>query len=44
MIFHVLNRGVARSTLFHKPQDFDAFERILSDALARVPGVKLLAY
>ena len=44
MIFHVLNRGVGRSTIFHKDDDFRAFERILADALARVPGVKLLAY
>ena len=44
MIFHVLNRGVGRSTLFHKPDDFLAFERILADALVRVPGVRLLAY
>ena len=44
MIFHVLNRGVGRRELFHRPQDFAAFERILADALARVSGVGLLAY
>src|SRR5205809_1810976 len=44
MIFHVLNRVVGRSTLFHKDYDFAAFERILADALLRVPGVRLLAY
>jgi putative transposase len=44
MIFHVLNRGVGRATLFHKPADFAAFERILAEALARVPGVALLDY
>jgi putative transposase len=44
MIFHVLNRGVARHDLFHRPGDFLAFERILAEALARVPGVQLLAY
>jgi len=43
-VFHVLNRGVGRSTLFHTDDDFHAFERILADALVRVPGVQLLAY
>ena len=28
-VFHFLNRGVGRRTLFHKEQDFDAFERVL---------------
>ena len=44
MIFHVLNRGVGRRDLFRHDEDFRAFERILAQALARVPGVKLLAY
>ena len=28
---HPLNRGSARSTLFHKPEDDDAFEQILAE-------------
>ncbi|MGB7159617.1 MAG: transposase, partial [Tepidisphaeraceae bacterium] len=44
MTFHVLNRAVARATLFHRPQDYAAFERILAEALRRVPGVALLDY
>ena len=43
MIFHVLNRGVGRRTLFHKEADYAAFERILCEALARVPTMRLLA-
>ena len=41
--YHVLNRGNARHDLFHKPADFDAFLRVLAEALGRYP-VDLLAY
>ena len=34
-IYHVLNRGNARSTIFHKDDDYDAFERILAQGLER---------
>jgi putative transposase len=37
LIYHVLNRGVGRQTLFHKPADFEAFERIMVEALDEVP-------
>jgi hypothetical protein len=30
-----LNRGQARSTLFHKPEDDDAFEPILAEGRER---------
>lgn len=43
VVFHALNRGVGRRTLFHKDQDYAAFERILERALSIVP-VRLLAY
>ena len=33
-VFHALNRAVARLSLFDKDGDYDAFERILGDALA----------
>ena len=29
MVFHVLNRGVARMQLFEKAGDYEAFERVL---------------
>lgn len=43
MIFHVLNRGVRRQTLFHKDQDYAAFERVVESTLERNP-IRLLAY
>lgn len=42
-IYHALNRGNARATIFHKPEDFDAFERILADGLERYP-CRILSY
>ena len=42
-IFHVLNRGNARATLFHKDEDFAAFLRMLAQGVARYP-VDVLAY
>lgn len=35
--FHVLNRSVARLTLFEKEGDYEAFERVLEEAVQRVP-------
>ena len=37
LIYHALNRGVARLTLFEKPADYDAFERVLDEAHRRTP-------
>ncbi len=34
-LYHALNRGNARSQIFHKPEDYDAFERILAEGLER---------
>ena len=42
-IYHVLNRGNGRMKLFHKPGDFDAFVKVLSEGLERYP-VDLLTY
>jgi len=42
--YHVLNRGNGRRRIFHKPADYDAFLRVLAEALDRFPGVKLLAF
>jgi hypothetical protein len=37
MVFHVLNRGVARMQLFVKPTDYEAFEHILRETLDEPP-------
>ncbi|MDA0591111.1 MAG: transposase [Planctomycetota bacterium] len=36
-VFHVLNRSVARLTIFEKPEDYDAFLRVLEETWAIVP-------
>jgi putative transposase len=41
--YHVLNRGNARRTVFHKEGDFEAFVKLLGQAQERV-DVRLLAY
>jgi putative transposase len=33
--FHVLNRAAARLTLFEKPENYEAFERLLGEAFER---------
>ena len=33
--FHVLNRAVARLPLFEKPEDYEAFERVIEEAFRR---------
>lgn len=43
MVFHVLNRSVARLTLFEKPGDYEAFERTLAEAHERIP-LPIMAY
>ena len=43
MIYHVLNRGNGRMRIFHKAEDFEAFERVLGEGLNRYP-VELLTY
>ena len=42
-IYHVLNRGNARMRIFHKPGDYEAFERVLAEGLERY-AVELLTY
>lgn len=42
-IYHMLNRANRRVTIFHKEADFEAFERILAEALERTK-LKLFAY
>ena len=41
IVLHVLNRANARSELFHKPEDYSAFERIMISAMQRTP-IRLL--
>ena len=43
MVFHVLNRGVARMQLFEKAADYQAFEQVLQDALDQSP-MRICAY
>jgi len=42
-IYHALNRGNARAPLFHKPEDYEAFEGILAEGLEQYP-CEILAY
>jgi putative transposase len=42
-VYHVLNRAVGRTTLFAKATDYEAFVRVLSEALDWV-DIRLLAY
>ena len=41
--YHILNRGNARSKVFHKPEDYSAFLQTLNEASVRLP-MPLLAY
>lgn len=43
LVYHVLNRGVGQRTLFHKDEDYAAFERVLSQAHQRIP-IRILAW
>jgi REP element-mobilizing transposase RayT len=41
--YHVLNRGNARATVFHKPDDYDAFLDLMAESSDRTP-MRILAY
>ena len=41
MVFHSLNRSVARLTLLEKEADYEAFERVVEEAHDRVPWRRL---
>ena len=43
MVYHVLNRANARMTIFEKPEDYQAFETVLQEAVDRFE-MRLLAY
>ena len=42
-LYHALNRGNARSEIFRKEADYEAFERILAEGLERYP-CRILSY
>ena len=43
--YHVLNRAVGRRVIFQSDADFQAFERVLAEAVERSSGgAQLLAY
>jgi putative transposase len=37
LVFHVLNRAVARLALFEKNADYEVFERVMAEALVQHP-------
>jgi putative transposase len=43
LVYHLLNRAVARLALFEKDGDYEAFERVRAEALTEHP-TRLLAY
>ena len=42
-IYHALNRGNAKNPIFFKDEDYEAFERIIAEALEKF-SVDLIAY
>ncbi len=43
VVYHVLNRGVGRRTIFHKDEDYAAFERVLAEVHRENP-CRILAH
>jgi len=43
MIYHALNRGNRRQTIFHKDEDYEAFIRVLAEGLAKY-AVEIFAF
>ena len=43
IVYHVLNRAVARLPLFEKPTDFEAFLRVLAETLEKFP-MRILSF
>jgi putative transposase len=41
--YHIINRGNGRGTVFHKPEDYEAFLSLLAEAKKR-QRVKLFAF
>jgi hypothetical protein len=38
IFYHALNRGNARNELFHNPEDYSAFERVMTEAMGDFRG------
>src|SRR5258708_29349349 len=43
LVYHVLNRANSQRTIFHRQQDYLAFERVLGEVQSRVP-MRILAW
>lgn len=43
LFYHIINRGNGRQDVFHKAQDYSAFQKLLLESIQRYP-VKLHAY
>ena len=43
MVYHVLNRGVGKQKLFHKDEDYLAFERVIVETLEK-RQIRILSY
>jgi putative transposase len=43
LVYHVLNRAVARHAIFQKDGDYEAFERVFAEALEKHP-IRVLSY
>jgi len=44
VVYHLLNRRVMKLTIFDKDADYQAFERVMAESLARPDTPRLLAY
>ncbi len=42
-VYHILNRGNGRQEVFHKPEDFEAFTRLIAEAKSKYP-IQIIAY
>ena len=42
-VYHILNRGNGRQDVFHKPEDFAAFIRLIAEAKSKYP-IQIIAY
>lgn len=43
MVFHVINRGIARMPIFDTPDDYNAFERVMAQTAEHI-DMRVLAY
>lgn len=42
--YHVMNRTSGKLELFEDARDYEAFERVLAEAVGRYPQIRLCAY